>query len=89
MQQIAVKLYVQPNAKEFEYCGLFNGCFKFKIPVPALEGKANAYICKAMAKDFSVPLSQVSLSSGQKSRYKTVEIKNPKDIPDWYNGTTI
>ncbi len=83
---ITLNVYVQPNAKQFEVNGMHDGCYKIKIPAPATDDKANEYLCKAIAKIFQVPQKAVVLHKGQKSRYKTLRIHEPKQIPDWYDA---
>jgi len=47
-----------------------------------VEGKANAALLKFLAKHFDVPLSQVILRQGDKSRHKVIIIQQSGCSPD-------
>ncbi len=48
--------------------------FVVAVKEPAIEGKANCAIEKALAEYFKIPGSRVKIVSGQKSREKIAEI---------------
>lgn len=48
--------------------------FKAYLNAPAVEGKANKALVKALADYFSVKKSRINIIKGEKSRNKVVEI---------------
>ena len=36
-----LSLYIQPNAKKTEFCGLHGGAMKVRLAAPPVDGKAN------------------------------------------------
>lgn len=45
-----------------------------KVTAPPEDGKANAAVCKLLAKALGVPKSAVVVTRGESSRHKTVEV---------------
>ena len=78
---ITLMVYVQPGSKHNEIVGLHNNAVKIKLDSPSIEGKANAALLKFVAELFDVSRSHVTLKRGDKSRYKTLEIRNSKANP--------
>ena len=77
--QGAVRLHVTPNARKNELLGWQEspqGEWVLKVKVSAVpeDGKANAAVLKLLAKELGVAKSRLTLASGEKSRYKLVEI---------------
>lgn len=81
-QRIMLNLYVQPGAKQTGLAGIHGGALKIRLAAPAMEDKANTALCLFLATVFSVPLQQVTLKRGRKSRFKTVEIRQSAVRPD-------
>lgn len=81
-QRIMLNLYVQPGAKQTGLSGIHGGALKIRLAAPAVEDKANTALCAFLATVFSVPLQQVTLTRGRKSRFKTVEIRQSAVRPD-------
>lgn len=75
-------LHIQPGAKRTEAVGLHGDALKIKLAASPIEGKANVALLKFLAKSFNVPLSQVMLKQGTKSRHKVVEIKQSTCGPE-------
>ena len=73
-EKVLLAIYVQPGAKRSEIAGLHGNELKIKIASPPVEGKANKVLLKFLAQLFEVPIKQVQLKRGEKSRHKTVEI---------------
>ena len=59
---VILTVHVQPKA------------LKFRVAAPPVEGEANATLCHHVAKLFSIPQRGVSVSSGQASRKKRIEL---------------
>jgi Uncharacterized conserved protein len=57
-----------------EYINQEGDNFVVKIKEPPKEGKANHAVIKVLAKHFSVPVSQIRILSGFKSRNKVAHV---------------
>lgn len=79
---LTVTLHVQPGAKRTEVSGLHGDALKIKLAAPPVEGKANEELRKFLAKTFVVPLKQVVLKQGERSRHKVVEIQSSVRPPE-------
>ncbi len=85
---ITLMLYVQPGSKHNEIVGMHGDALKIKLATQPIEGRANKALLHYIAKLFDVPLSQVTLKRGKKSRNKTIEVRASHF--DWTNiGHTI
>jgi len=71
---ITLYVYVQPGAKSTEITGLYDDALKIRLNTPPIEGRANEALIKYIAQLFRVPVKQVKLVRGEKSRRKTLEI---------------
>ena len=50
------------------------GVFKVKLTAPPVEGKANKVLIELIAKKLGLPKGGVEITSGERSRLKTVRI---------------
>jgi hypothetical protein len=59
-----------------------NGVFKAKLTAPPVEGKANKALKELIARRLRLPKGNVDITSGQRSRLKTVRINGlpSKDV---------
>ena len=71
---LTIHIYVQPGSKSTELAGFYDDIPKFRLNTPPIEGRANKDLLKYIAKLFEVPLRQVKLVRGEKSRRKTIQI---------------
>ena len=78
---ITLKIYVQPGAKRTEIAGLFGKELKIRLLSPPLDGRANEALLKFIAMLFQVPLRQVRLKQGDKSRHKVILVVESKIDP--------
>jgi uncharacterized protein (TIGR00251 family) len=69
-------IQVIPHASRAEITGVHEGAFKVKVTTPPVEGAANDACIKLLAKELGLKKSQMEISSGAKSRKKTVMIKD-------------
>ena len=69
-------IQVIPHASRAEIAGVQEGAFKVKVTAPPVEGAANDACIKLLAKELGLKKSQMEISSGAKSRKKTVLIKD-------------
>lgn len=83
MQQgdLLLNLYIQPKASRDQIVGLHGDELKVAITAPPIDGKANAYLSKYLAKAFKVPKSDVHILKGELGRHKQVRISAPKNVP--------
>lgn len=77
--------HLQPGASGNAFCGRHGDRLKIRLSAAAVDGKANAYLLKFIAKQFGVAKSAVSISSGELSRQKSLLILQPTKIPDSLN----
>ncbi|MBP7140375.1 MAG: DUF167 domain-containing protein [Opitutaceae bacterium] len=63
-----------PNASRDEIAGWMVDSLKVKLRAPALDGRANEALCRFLSERLRLPLRQVTLLRGEKSRQKLVEI---------------
>lgn len=78
---IIVNLYVQPGAKCTEIVGLHGDALKIRLTSRPIDGCANEAVLKYIAQLFEVPLRQVKLMQGDKSRHKKLVIMESKIEP--------
>ena len=64
---------VIPNARKSSV-EVENERLKVKVSAPAVDGKANGAVLKALADHFKVRASQVKILKGERSRDKVVSI---------------
>jgi uncharacterized protein len=70
-----LRLRVVPNPKRSEVVGLHGEAIKIKIQAPAMDGKANAALLEFVAEKLGIPIRQLALVAGEKSRDKMVAIQ--------------
>ena len=69
-------IQVIPHASRAEIAGVQEGALKVKVTAPPMEGAANEACIKLLARELGLKKSQMEISSGAKSRKKTVMIKD-------------
>lgn len=79
---LIINCHLQPKAKTDEFSGLHGESLKIRIKAPPVDGKANAYLTKFLAKAFGVSKSRVIIISGELSREKRIKIEAPIKIPE-------
>ena len=65
---------VQPRASRNAIAGEWNGALRIRLTAPPLDGRANDAACRLLADQLNIPLSAVSILSGERSRTKRVRI---------------
>lgn len=78
---IRVSLYIQPGAKQTEIYGLYDNSLKIRLNAPPTDGRANEALLKFIALLCDVPVSQVLLQRGDKSRHKLIFISGSRIDP--------
>ncbi len=72
-------VYVTPKSGRDEVAGWRGGELSVKVTAPPEDGKATAAVCKVIAKSLGVAKSAVSVTRGETSRHKTLEIDGVAD----------
>lgn len=78
---LLLNLYIQPKASRDQIVGLHCDELKVAITAPPIDGKANAHLCKYLAKTFKVPKSDIHIIRGELGRHKQIRVISPKLIP--------
>ena len=79
---LAVK--ITARASRDQYQGIHGGRLKLAITAAPEDGKANAYLCKWLAKLFGVGKRDVVVQSGERSPLKMLAVHCPRQFPpDW------
>ena len=73
-EKLTIYLYVQPGAKKTELVGIHENELKIRLNTPPIEGRANKVLLHYIAQIFAVPVKQVTLKRGEKSRHKVLVI---------------
>lgn len=70
-----------PRAKRTSFEGLRGDRLSIRLNAPPVDGAANAACVRLLADSFHVPLSRVTLISGEHAREKTFQITgNPEQL---------
>lgn len=80
---LIINVYVQPGAKRTEISGFHGDELKIRLVSPSIDGRANDMLLKYIALLFNVPLRQVALKRGGKSRHKKIVIIGSKIEPSF------
>lgn len=80
----AIRLAVQitPNAKKTEVTGVLDDALKLRLQAQPIEGKANLALVKFLARTLDVPRSAVTITHGQSSKKKLIEVVSATLTPD-------
>lgn len=76
---LLLELYVQPRASKDTIIGQHGDRLKVTITAPPIEGKANKYLIKFLAKYFDVPQNQIKITRGDNSKNKSILVLEPKN----------
>jgi uncharacterized protein (TIGR00251 family) len=76
---LILNIRVVPRASRDGLAGLMGDALKVRIQAPPVEGKANAYLVKYLAKRWKIPRSSIEILSGETGRNKRLRISNPSD----------
>lgn len=76
---IVLKVRVIPRAAKDAIQGVMGDALKVRIQAPPVEGKANAYLVKFLAKHWNIPRANLEILSGETGRNKRLRICSPTD----------
>jgi len=71
----ALRFHIVPNAQQNKVLGEHGSAIKIKLRAPALEGKANAALCRFLAEALKISERRIVLERGHKSREKLIRIE--------------
>jgi hypothetical protein len=67
---------LQPRARRDEIVGERAGAVVIRVAAPPVDGKANAALCRLIARAVGVPPSRVSVVRGHTARDKVVRVED-------------
>jgi len=73
---------VKPGARREVVGGRHGDALVVAVTAPAVEGKANAAVCKALAKAFGIRRQDVTIVAGERGRDKVIEVPDAPDRLD-------
>ncbi|MDR3170083.1 MAG: DUF167 domain-containing protein [Treponema sp.] len=85
--QVYLDIKALPGSSASQVLDVREGRLRIKIAAAAEDGKANAELCAFLAKRLGCPKKEVTLRSGEKSRFKTVAF--PIALKDQVEALTI
>jgi uncharacterized protein (TIGR00251 family) len=80
MEDIILKVYLQPKSSKNEIVGLYRDGIKIKVTAPPVEGKANEALIRFLAKELGISISSIEILKGHRSREKTLRISRPRNL---------
>lgn len=86
---LILRLYIQPGAKNTAVVGLHAEALKIKLAVLPIDGKANKCLVRFLADCFEVPIGQIEIKGGDKSRQKLLLIRKSGLNPNVLYGEKI
>lgn len=72
---VQVRVHATPKSGRDEIVGWRGGELQVRVTAPPENGKANAAVCKVVARALGVAKSSVSVARGETSRHKTLEVR--------------
>lgn len=79
MEDITLKVYLQPRSSKNEIIGPYRDGIKVKVMAPPLEDKANQALIRFLAGTLGVPPSHIEILKGHHAREKTIRISGLKN----------
>jgi uncharacterized protein (TIGR00251 family) len=74
MEEILLKVYLQPKSSKNEIWGPYRDGIKVKVTAPPIKGKANEALIRFLAKEFEISPSSIEILKGLHAREKTLRI---------------
>lgn len=79
---VRLSVVVTPKSGRDEVVGWKDSELHVRVTAAPEGGKANAAVCKVVAKALGVPKSAVRVVRGDASRHKSLEIEGMDELPD-------
>jgi len=70
-----LRVRVTPRARANEVAGLRSGVLLLRVTAPPEDGRANAAVCKLLARRLGIRAAEVEILSGQHSREKVLRVR--------------
>lgn len=78
-EYVDIRLKVVPGSRRDEVVGSYGDRLKVKVAAPPEDGKANAAVCKLIAKKLGIPPRDIQIIAGTTNPEKTARIAgNPE-----------
>ncbi len=74
MDEILLKVYLQPKSSRNEIVGPYRDGIKVRVTAAPVEGKANEALLRFLAKEFGVTPSSIEIVRGHRSREKIIRV---------------
>jgi len=74
MEDIILKVYLQPKSSKNEVVGPYRDGIKIKVTAPPIEGKANEALIRLLGKELGISPSSIEIIKGHHSREKTLKV---------------
>lgn len=71
---VLLRIHLQPRASRTGICGVHGDELKVRVTSPPVDDAANKLCIEFFADIFSVAKSRVTITSGARSRHKTIRI---------------
>jgi len=75
MDEARIEVRLRPRGHRDELIGVSDGVLQARVSAPPVDGRANAALCKLIAKAAGVAPSRVSVVRGEKARTKLVRVE--------------
>jgi uncharacterized protein len=72
---VELRVRLQPRAKRNAIVGERDGVLRVSVAAAPVEGRANAALCKLIAKRAGIARGRVSVVGGERSREKVVHVE--------------
>ena len=74
---LILNLRIIPRAAKDSIQGRMGDALKIRIQAPPVDGKANAYLVKFLAKKWGIPKRNIEILSGETGRNKRIKLIQP------------
>ncbi len=74
MNEIILKVYLQPKSSKNEVVGPYRDGIKVKVTAPPVEGKANESLIRFLSRELGISPSCIEVIKGHHSREKILRI---------------
>lgn len=71
---VLLRVKVVPGARSEAIAGMLGDRLKVRVSAPPEDGKANAALCRLLARALELPARRVSIESGHGAREKTIRV---------------
>lgn len=78
-----ISIRLQPRSPREGIVGWRGERLLVRVTAPPVDDKANAALCRLIAKRAGVPRSAVRIVKGARSRDKVIELTGLEVLPDW------